>query len=824
MPGVSQNTGSSPSGGGGSNSSSSSSSKNEEKKCIVRFFPCDGWKGEYGFDWFRTEDDPIREEVDEEGTKASAYYDCIGKYTGGIVKNFVLSYHKEGDIAETLTEKRNMDYSSFGEVDNDVHFATYYLTSFRMKIPVVKEGEKYFYFYYVPQKGDNKKIVFMHKYSCKYEIEYEGDSLKQLVLTKRELTSDYKRWYQISQSFGPGDRKKAKSKDIIDQYDVDPDLIDRVYDCKNMFESSLSLHNDISYVVVTPDSYKKLELVLKDGDKKITQTFEFENRKLFNFIQRTDDDVNHSVDIVSGFGYQEAKKKAENEGVDENLLNPDCTLGYVTDFDELVSGLLTIHNAEGQENKLNVTKTMVDGEEVLTATIEEGGDEEYVLHPYWKDYYNGRGFTYKLENDSQHLRHYYFYPTLNLSYFDGMGKYPEFKREAKIQVTIEGEYDKITFEPSHKNVEVSPKTLQGNGTVTVKVKGDTFKAGQRYAWNEPEIIAKSEGVMVGKLKMWVFSGFPVEHINNCLDIVSVGLKASEVKSTMDENNNIYEFKQTHNLRFPSEATKKKERSYSVDNEHFKQLLAQAGVYFQEVTTNKSLTMEYEIAITSEDSDVPNYSLSAGELDYLNGDSADMGLDDVPDHYLDFEHSSRVFERYTVGFEVFEKLRTFQSTLVETKDRPTLKEFIDRKVVSVLYTIIDHMRIYLVDQFLTNNKKGADHQYFDDYTDRQQESALVFIKSVDANNHKDSNVVAHAIFKAVKLKDLFSNRNDYTFKAGSTTNLMDSSQIRYTLMPFQWKDFHLAMFPLFLNDIPKMRHEHTLAMIHAHTTPNNEEEQ
>ena len=824
MPGVSQNTGSSSSGGGGNNSSSSDSSEKEVKKCIVRFFPCDGWKGEYGFDWFRTEDDPIREEVDEEGTKASAYYDCIGKYTGGKVRDLVLTYAKEGEIVERKSETRDSDALVFSEVSNDVHFATYYLDNYKLRIPVVKEGEKYYYFYYVPEKGDEKEVQFRYNhydkkkelyYDSFFEIEYKGKSLKKLTLkTTKEVENSKGESYMVDYiaTFGPGDKLKAKSKEIQKRYHADSKLIDRIYNCEMMFEQSLTAHPNITYVKVTPHSYKKLEVHLKHGEKTVTQTFEFENRKLYSFLQRTDDEAEHSVDIVAGMGYDRAKKKAEKEGVDEGLLDPDTTLGYLPDIDGVVSGMITIHNAEGQKGDLNVTKEMVDGEEVLTATVEGGGDEQYVLHPYWKDYYNGRGFTYKLESDSQHLRHYYFYPTLNLSYFKGMGDYSEFKKEAKIQVVIDGEYDEITLEPTNDNIEVSPKTLKGNGTVTVKVKGDTYQDGQKYTWSEPEINALSEGVMVGKLKMMVFNDFPAEALNNCLDIVNVGLKASTYSS---EEDGVH---MNHDLKCPTEASLKTQRRYNLDNEQFKQLLAQAGVRFKEVTTDKNIALEYEIVMEAEEGGVSSYDISATEMDMVTG----VVVPEVPYHYLDFVHSARMFERYNIPNEKFENARTFFSDAVETQQRPTLKEYIDRRVVSVFYTLVDHLRVYLVDQFLTNDKEGKDHRYYDEYTDHQQESALVFIKSVDANNHAKSNVVAHSIFKAIKLKDLFNNYNDFTFKTGTTTNIMDSSQIRYSMMPFQWVDFHLAVLNDFKYEIPVMRRDHTLAMIEEHTTPTDEE--
>lgn len=825
MPGVSQNTGSSPGGGGGSNSSSSDSSEKEVKKCIVKFFPCDGWKGEYGFDWFRTEDDPIREEVDEEGTKAAAYYDCIGKYTGGKVRELVYTYDKEGEIVQRKIETRDSDALVFKEVPKDQQFATYYLNNYKAQIPVVKEGEKFFFYYYVPEKGDVKTVTFRynyfdkkedHFYDCNYEIEYKGTSLKKLTLTTSQLHEDEEGDYvtlKYVATFGPGEKSKAKSKTIRKRYHTDSKLIDRIYDCKQMFEQSLGAHPNIIEVKVTPYSYKKMEVHLQKGDKKITQTLEFENRKLFNFVQRTDDEAKHTVDIVSGIGYDRAKKKAQNEGVEDFLLDPDCTLGYLPDIDGVVSGIMTIHNAEGKKGELNVTKEMVDGEEVLTATL-EGDSEQYVLHPYWKEYYNGRGFTYKLEGDSQHLRHYYFYPTLNLSYFKGMGNYPDFKKEAKLQVVIDGEFDEITLEPTHENIEVSPKTLKGNGTVTVKVKGDTYQDGQKYTWSEPEIYARSEGVMVGKLQMFVFDEFPTDPLNNCLDIVNVGMKAS--RFTVEDDGSIH---MKHDLKYPSEASMNTQRTYNLDNEHFLRLLAQTGVRFKEVTTDKKIDLEFEIVGESEKDGSLDYGISATEMDMVTG----VMVDEVPDKYLDYVYSARMFEHFNVPDEKFEDARTFYSEPVATRKRPTLKEFIDQRVVSVYYTLADHMRVYLVDQFLTNNEEGNAHRYYDEYTDTQPESTLVFIKSVDANNHAKSNVVAHSIFKAIKLKDLFNNYNDFTFKAGSTTNIMDSSQVRYSLMPFQWVDFHLALIQNFKHIIPVMRRDYTLSMIEAHTTPSNVEE-
>ena len=58
-----------------SNDSSSKENKVEEVPCIVKFRPCKDWRGEYGFDWVREENDDFDETIEYDNKNSGFYFD-----------------------------------------------------------------------------------------------------------------------------------------------------------------------------------------------------------------------------------------------------------------------------------------------------------------------------------------------------------------------------------------------------------------------------------------------------------------------------------------------------------------------------------------------------------------------------------------------------------------------------------------------------------------------------------------------------------------------------------------------------------------------------
>lgn len=807
MTGVAQNVGFVPGGGGGGNDSSQSSNA-EEKKCVVKFWPKDGWKGEYGFDWFRTDDDAFKEEVDNNGTKAASYYDCIGKYTGGDLAEYVMDYHKDGDWAEKRKEvRKNMDDPLFPLDDKSALFATYYIVTNKLQVPVIRDGNNFHYYYYVPDDAKDKKVRFHHRYQKKkqeyayyFDIDYENEKVKRLFIYDDDK--------QYIGSFGPGDKKKITDSSAYKDYRFDKNLIDRIYSHKNMIEPALTQDpKHFAAVSVKPGSYKMLELVLKRGDDVVTQQLEFENLKLYHFKETVKKKSGDVKTTYSGVGYEKAKKKAREAGIDEALLDPLSPLGAVMDIDDLDKATLSIRNAVAKKGDLRVEIETVNGEEVIQAVWGDT-DEKDPVTPYWKDYFEGRGFQYKLMSDPDQKMQYYFFPYLSLIEFERGDKRRGLKSEAEVQVTIDGEYEKIRFESSHDNLKVSPGKLTSNGSIKVKVDGYVRTKESTEGFVEHTIKAYSEeDILVGQLNVVVFD------MPNPLDMDFIHINLAGRRMDIEEQSDTYNFTVTRYQVQQKENTSS--NAWSLKDEHFIEMLGQCGVIVRDMDDNLQYGMESEYVYEAKNEEggmEMKNDLSAMEFDIVSGQDS---FSDISEMYLDSQFSIPMLERFTnTSPSPNEGERAFITDLILEGRRPTLPAYLDQRVVAYYNELLEHMRVYLIDRHLRG--EDLDSHYFDGYVlPVQKESALVFQKSIEANDHKQANAVAHELLKSMELQSRFLNRNKFTFKAGSTTNVMDSSDVRYSLSYDQWKDAYYGYVSLIKHIWHKK--DYTLAMIENHKT-------
>ena len=144
------------------------------KDQLTYFFPKEGWKGEYGFDWFRLHTCPEPEKFDEKGGKAEINFNNIGKHIYPSLKRLwiMVDYEEDpkGDVftietpaftsdqrgvyVDVRSDDQRDSESNLSEleqvfahtVDNDVditrlmsgdEFATFYFRRGRDRIPVV---------------------------------------------------------------------------------------------------------------------------------------------------------------------------------------------------------------------------------------------------------------------------------------------------------------------------------------------------------------------------------------------------------------------------------------------------------------------------------------------------------------------------------------------------------------------------------------------------------------------------------------------------------------------------------------------------------------
>ena len=116
------------------------------------------------------------------------------------------------------------------------------------------------------------------------------------------------------------------------------------------------------------------------------------------------------------------------------------------------------------------------------------------------------------------------------------------------------------------------------------------------------------------------------------------------------------------------------------------------------------------------------------------------------------------------------------------------EYMDRYFIKRYPAYVKHFRVHILDRFLVDDRySDAEKRYLESlFLDDYRESVCLFTRSIEEKGSFNCNAIAQAIYKGIGLLNSYDNNNEVTFRYGTTTNIMDGSQRRYTTNFYQWK--------------------------------------
>ena len=823
--------------GNKNNNNNSTNQDKESKECLVYFRPKEGWKGEFGFDWIRMGESFEKEYVDDKGTESSPSPSNIGKYVGPTQSTTVVY---ERDTNSFTVESQPFDPSNFVKDVELSKFATSFIIDHGWIFPVLEENGTLYFFDYGLCEDYHKTVEFDYVYTeiekkkeegkkkgKKKKEEKKKESLELLdvdvVSQSQSETTDQERpklelldvdassvkkpkqtvyHYHIeyekgeveeviisdekseSITFKKSERKKAVSKNVMEKWHTSQDFVKRIWNNYNMDAESLPKdEKHIRDVHVDRGSYKRLEIEREEGPIRCIDIFEYECCKLIK-LTHIKQEWNSKTEKLEPKKYsycgaynivQGINKK--NIKLDSNCLNnPYLTVRTLSKNSQNVRVSATFAPAIPQRFKLckgqGVNKF---GETCATILQAEGNvvvmkytpkgfvksiepvilrpfTDDGFLHTYWDDLYvDGKKFVAKnFLNDNPPTLDWYYYPTLGLT---GFGKRNEdwkkdVKDQAELKLSILGKFDEIElFSSNEKNLQLSRKKIKStrDDDLTVTLKG--------LCEPKETITAKSKGVVVGRLDVSIIAPC---FIKICFITVNCFKKKTDL--TIDAADSL----------LPGN------RRWSLDSDsHYMDILAQGGCILTK--TGEGL------------------SINVLEVDQSRGI-----LEDTSD---DPSNCSR----YMVwDEECGENVFLFEGTTVGGK---SIAEFLDNRFLDEYPEYAGRVRVYILDKYMESIKNFekenyADKSFFNGWVMPDMSHViLLFKKSIEANGSFDSETLAHELGHLFGLHHSFDNRETFTFKASTTTNVMDYNYRSHSLVPYQWKKINTHALKVYdnLND-------------------------
>ena len=803
------------------NNDNSNNQAEESKECLVYFRPKDDWRGEYGFDWIRMGESFEKEYIDDHGTESGTSPSNIGKYVGPTQSTTVIY---ERDTNSFTIESEPFDPSNFTQDVELSKFATNFIIDHGCIFPVLEENGTLYFFDYGLCEDYHKTVEFDYIYTeiekKKEEGEKKGkkkkeekkkESLKLLdvdvVSQSQSGTTDQERpklelldvdassvkkpkqtvyhyhieyekgevkevkiWDEKYESitFKKSERKKAVSKDVMEKWHTSQDFVKRIWNNYNMDAESLPKdEKHIRDVHVDRGSYKRLEIEREEGPIRCIDIFEYECCKLIK-LTHIKQEWNSKTEKLEPKKYsycgaynivQGINKK--NIKLDSNCLNnPYLTVRTLSKNSQNVRVSATFAPAIPQRFKLCKGQGVNKYGDTCTTIIQaEGNDvvmkytpkgfvksiepvilrpftDDGFLHTYWDDLYvDGRKFVIRTRyiNDDPFMEWYYF-PTLGLSYAGS--KVKDLRRgvfdQAELKLSMQGNFDEIELIPSHKNIELSREKIKSRSDddLTIKLTGGCDTEGY--------VVAKSKGAVVGALTIKIL---PSLDFRICYITVNCLKKKTDL--TIDAADSILPGNRRWKLNSDS---------------HHKEILAQGGC-----------------AIVEE---VDDLSINVIEVDQSRGP-----LEDTSDD------PSNCSKYLVWDEELGENVFLTEASAVHKK---SVSSFLDERFIDEYPQYAGYLRVYILDKYM----ESYDEFMKTDFADKafcncmvmpdEKDVVLLFKKSIEANGDFNSESLAPGLGVLFGLKHSFDNRPEFTFKYGTTTNVMDYGDRLHSLVPFQWE--------------------------------------
>ena len=544
------------------------------KKCVVHFRPKEGWKGGYGFDWFRLQTDDFKETTDTQGTRSMSTKSLVGKYmcpAARVKMGYGWAGHSRG-----YCETEAIDPSNFNAdlEQTPLHFCRFYIPYDGMKIPVNNSFNALLY----DLDGGEKIVKFSRKLG--------GDQKKKSKKGKKgkEKQAEEERIVEYTYTFSKGKAKELKVKDLISDneqtysssgalskaskkdkafFGLKGDIIDDCWKNKNMNLGSLNSNPLNMGVLVQSDGAKKVEL----ANPTQTITLDYEDGVLVRA-----EIMNKGAKTIKLKTADEVKKKGLDKGLSQDMIDDNgmdyFSLRRVLNYNKFQITLE--YPKKFLEYPVKAKAETKQGIEVikLESFDNDRKSEDGLLHEYCDDffpsYFYMRDPNGQFNEGGEGGMHWdllkYYTSSLAIPASDNK-KYKKYANEAKIQVFINGEYDKITFDYDDKYLKVKPSKITSGSQCTLTIERKRMK-------DSIKIKALSEGQLVGALNVRMFTMLPV---NVCFVNVRIeDTYKNEVGCYIDS---------------------KKHMPWNPSLDNYQEVFLQAGLYIDKITPVE-LTVDY----------------------------------------------------------------------------------------------------------------------------------------------------------------------------------------------------------------------------------------
>lgn len=834
-----------------------SSNKVKKTECLTYFYPMDGWKGEYGFDWFRLKSKPDPEEINESGDKAAYSFENIGKvvadrsdeidYSVSVAKKDSILDTKDytyavdtdrrysGSGVDVRTAARTTDQITGGDakvyIDNrgsvDIHygyekyakdlneifgwneFATHYysLNNSTVVQPVFQRDGTFHHNKYIPFRNKEKwvKFTFTHEktgkkfhYTCSYDA--DGKCYTMSIYQEYEDGKDESVEFET--------KKAALTKKVKEKWKTTEDLINKLWANQGITSSNLQKDKRLSRVRVFSPTYtitgyrangewdmyyyEAAEIVSLVCKRK--ENSEWKEFRFIGTADKIEKDVKKAgLSINFDMLYDPTWLPSEMRNGDSSIIKTDCEMesASVVDYelevekeqdpvdfidlsiDDVSQELLYKWKLTGFKAK--DVPTWENGKFVKKdqeEKIEEQPDGEPIyLQPYWKDALDGH---YHLFGYGDKVV-FYPVPTLSLVDYAWRDKKRGLKNnKIELQVKTVGEFKKIYFEPDDDDIV---DTAIGNGST--RKASDTVKLVAEGPSDKRHcILAKDKnGKLVGQLDVYVYK--PI-HLKICF--VKVGFLEREV----GESNSELQIKGLH----PSPSGKSSGgKKWNFEDDKFIQIFGQAGIIFDDIAEDE-ITME-EVLVNNDNKIRTTFSKS--ELISVYGDEYQDKLSDDLEFFFNVENWND-----ELGENVFDydQIIKYNEYFLEEKgiipDSPA--KYIDDKFMNFHPEYVDYIRVYVLDKYMVQHDEILDvtlqHLSYEGYDDMWNRGILIFRKSIELCDAKESNPLSNALLRYLGLTESFNEYRDFSYRYKTTSNVMDYSDYRYTLTVAQWDRMRL----------------------------------
>ena len=759
--------------GGASSSSSPNSSyttdEAEHTECLTYFYPQEGWKGEFGFDWFRTGSKPEPLEINSKGDKEAENFDNIGVYISDAPTHVYLKGKFPKGEKPTFTQSENYERgfllrgedikadteskkSTGMESDLDYTFNELKIAQFRIeqnrdvvqKYALYEDGE-YFYYVTIPFTSRRKTVTFKFKKSddCtqRFVIFYDSEGKVEELSIKAEIeyqTTDKNGepdfgWRTEEGEFGPN-KSEVLKKDVVKRLRIDKKLIERIYKNEDMVDIALTCGD--KRIIESEVSCPSSEITITYADNSRT-VYKYEAAQLSGVDVYQGDDLLHEY-----YGAQQRIikniKKEKVYAVDELLNNPfynhpasifmldsDITVVEVSmskprtvkcklEVEKTTEETNLVDLAHGDTRTLGVEVFKVTGGKAKVPRGWSGNKPDYKEVDY--------GGCMKL-SDSQLVplwREYIFNKFFTKKYEDKFVFYPiptlalvkygwrDKKRDLK------NDEVRLHVQTVGKFKKINFVTEDDDVVDTANFNGSTTKA-------EDDIKFVAEGASSKPVRIWAKDdkdgnvvGMMNVHVFDPIHLKICFVDVSFLWRVLDD-----ETYKRGNLINP----RPESRKWTYKKDRFLEILGQAGIIFDDIDDSKSMAVEEQYFMHSHEGGLGYHSeASYSEFNIVNPEEFEAA--DKPEDLKDIEYFSEC-EKWddTLGDYVFDYKQTADAfvdlfgtsafrfgrqqdgSFATSSSEIDLNTFIDKRFLKFYPEYAGYVRVYVLDKCMIDSENS-----------------------------------------------------------------------------------------------------------------------